>query len=654
MKTFLLFTCFVLIQSFTMSQNTQADETETLFLQKRFSEVIPVYLKAVQSDTSNILLNHHIGVCYLHSRSQRSKALTYLERSVRLIERSSGSFPPDTYKYLADAYQYSYEFDKAIIHYEKYKNLLHENKMGDQKRLEEINWKIDMCKVGKTLNNLNGPIDLNNNQRSGKQSSNYVSDGGSYSVLSADVVKRTFTFKRESKEENGNEDLRYFKSMIKQPNNSDILKTDKTKFEKKNKNETTIAASYDGQIVLTYRDDNGTANLYSTCLNGNTWTRPEKVNRSVNCTGWEENEYVSADGNEMYFTSDRPGGYGGKDLYFCKKLSENEWSKAENLGPVINTAYDEEAPFIHPDGLTLYFSSNGRDSIGQYDIYISRLSEGNWTLPVNVSYPIDTTRDIAQHNAEEPIPPQTVKPKKNKKKKNAEVKDVPDQTRDNYLISFGNSSGEPLTLLKGEFSVPQGESSGSVRIIVRNNENGESNAEYFSDSLTRKYAIILPPGKNNNISFQKKGYMIFSENVDLVGKKELFEKRQALEIFAPEKGVSTVLNNIFYETDESTFLPASNVALNDLYVFLKMNPGLIVEINNTITAKDDIKIRSRLSKNRADALVKYLSERGIMKERMIAKGDAVKIRYSGDKSTKQMIELKIVENLQAKELLTTQ
>jgi outer membrane protein OmpA-like peptidoglycan-associated protein len=318
---------------------------------------------------------------------------------------------------------------------------------------------------------------------------------------------------------------------------------------------------------------------------------------------------------------------------------------------MINTPFDEEAPFIHPDGTTLYYSSNGKQKVGHYDIYLTRLNGNVWSEPKVVSFPIDTTKDI--ESTEEPIPKQIVIQKKKKRSKKAVVeKEKVNETRDNYLISFSNPYGEPLTLVKGEFVVKEGKEAGNVKIVVRNNDNKEMNGLYYTENNSNKYSIVLPPSKNNNIAYNKDGYVIFSENIDLTEKKDLFVKRLPLELHVPEQGASIVLNNLFFENDHSVLRPTSEVALNDLYSFLNDHKNLVVEFNSLIVAKEDIRKKSKLSQERADAIVKYLIDKGISKDKLIAKGDAVKSKRAKDKKPGHFLELKIVDYLPEKELTT--
>jgi len=150
--------------------------------------------------------------------------------------------------------------------------------------------------------------------------------------------------------------------------------------------------SKNGRKLYIYRVYNGNGNIYESDFElGKGWTEPSLVGSDVNSTHNEYFAAISADENKLYFVSDRPGGLGGKDIWYCNKLPNGEWGKAINMGAPVNSPQDEDAPFIHPDGKTLYFSSNGHKTMGGYDIFYSKLDGEKWAAPTNMGYPINTT-----------------------------------------------------------------------------------------------------------------------------------------------------------------------------------------------------------------------------------------------------------------------
>ncbi len=156
-----------------------------------------------------------------------------------------------------------------------------------------------------------------------------------------------------------------------------------------------IGISPDNQTLYVYHDEDGNGNIFqSTLISEDKWSAPEQVSGEIDSDSDEDHMSISVDGNSLYFTSNRKGGLGGTDIYVCKKLPNGEWSKAQNLGAPINTEFDDESPFFHPDGKTLHFSSQGQTSMAGFDIFVSTMQEsGEWSQPTNVGYPINSTHD---------------------------------------------------------------------------------------------------------------------------------------------------------------------------------------------------------------------------------------------------------------------
>lgn len=160
----------------------------------------------------------------------------------------------------------------------------------------------------------------------------------------------------------------------------------------------TVGLSPDGNEMIIYRTsaDMSSGDLFIAERAQGRWSEPAPLNERINSPAHEPSATVSPDGQEIYFTSDRPGGHGGRDLYRIKRLPNGEWSQPLNLGASVNTPYDEDAPFLHSDGTTLFFSSNGHNTMGGYDIYKSALLDPDmnvWGMPENLGYPLNTVND---------------------------------------------------------------------------------------------------------------------------------------------------------------------------------------------------------------------------------------------------------------------
>jgi outer membrane protein OmpA-like peptidoglycan-associated protein len=355
----------------------------------------------------------------------------------------------------------------------------------------------------------------------------------------------------------------------------------------------------------------GDGNIYSTTLNGEKWSKPVKLNEHVNSKYWEPSACFSADGNTIYFTSNRPGGYGGRDLYSVNKTPKGDWANALNLGPTINTAYDEDAPFIHHDGITLSFSSNGHNTMGGFDIFASTLTGINkWTEPENVGYPINTTDDDIFY---------VISPDGRKAYYSSFRSDGLGE-KDNYIATFLDRKETPLTLMIGLVNDNSGKPVNDVEITVTDNITEEVVGIYHPNSKTGQYIFILTPGRNYNITYQAEGHLFYSENMDIPLETNYYEIYKPIILEPIIVGSKITLNNIFFDFDKATLRNISKVEIKNLLIFMKRYPNLIVEISGHTDNKGDDAYNQKLSQERSQAVVKRLTENGISPKRMIAKG----------------------------------
>jgi outer membrane protein OmpA-like peptidoglycan-associated protein len=385
---------------------------------------------------------------------------------------------------------------------------------------------------------------------------------------------------------------------------------------------TTIGASFDGQIVLTYRNEKGVATLYVLRLKNNRWTAPEKLQKPVNPKGWENGESLSPDGATMYFVSDRAGGYGGNDIYKCHRLANGEWSKAVNIGAPINTRYDDEAPFIHPDGVTLYYSSN-RIKSGSYDIFYSTLSGNEWSKPVNVGFPINRNdNDIFQVTADKKkvFAAHSPQPRKTKIKATDTAQVITPDDLDNFLVSIINQNNVPLTLLIGEVTDQEEHALTPVKVTVSDNRTGEVMGTYSTDHKTSNYAVLLNNGGNHNIRYESPGYLFKSENIAVGKENKYFDRHLEVKLAPVAKGATTGLNNIFFEEYKTIPTSESKIELDHIFEFLVANPQVDIGIRNYIISRNDKKVNRKLSEERAKEIARYLTEKGISKKRLTYDG----------------------------------
>jgi outer membrane protein OmpA-like peptidoglycan-associated protein len=370
-------------------------DAEINFKTNNFVAALPPYLILDSLKPNQTEYEYRIGVCYLASENN-VKALPYLEKCLH----EKGKHPAALSYYLGKAYHLSHRFDEAIVQYTIYKEELNGNKGNANKdAVRDIDRHIIMCENGKTL--MAAPIEISIKNLGPEINTEFPEYGP---VISADESELIFTSNRPSTT-GGNKDpydnLYYEDVYISYKKNGNwTTPVQMGPNLNTNNHDASIGLSADGQTLFIYRSVDGNVvskaggDLYVSKLDGNEWTVAEKLPDRINTRHWESSVSISEDGQTLFFTSNRPSGLGGTDIFMSKKLADGSWDKPKNLGPSINTPYDEENPVLHPDGKLLYFSSKGHNSIGGFDIFYSRLNEnGKWSKPENMGIPINTAHD---------------------------------------------------------------------------------------------------------------------------------------------------------------------------------------------------------------------------------------------------------------------
>ena len=630
--------------------NTKFKAAADIYKGGNYYAALPMYLDLYRLDSTNANTAYLVGDCYLRARSGKAKALPYLEKASKSISKNYKKDSPDernapilAYKLLGDAYHIHSKFNQAILSYELYKKELVLDKKKDDVNLKDANRKIEMCNTAKIL--VASPL----NVKITNMGKNVNSPYGDYSpVLTADQNTMIFTTRR--KESTGgliSDDGKFFEDIY-ISNFVDSAWTTAKSIGKPidtDGNEASVGISPDGQEILIYKDDNGDGNIYSTSLDGDVWSTPVKLNSNINSKHWEPSAFISADGHAIYFVSDRPGGFGGRDIYVSQKTTNGDWGTAVNMGSLINTPYDEDAPFIHPDGITLFFSSNGHNTMGGFDIFYSTLSDDGtkWQAPINVGFPINSPDDDVFY---------VVSPDKTTSYYSS-FKEGGFGEKDNYIITFLNQTRAPLTLLKGVVKDFYGAVPKDIEITVTDNETGDVVGRYKTNSKTGQYLFILTPGKNYNIAYEAEGFLFYSENRQIDKKTNYYEIYRPIQLPPITVGSKMVLNNIFFDFDKATLRTISTVELKNILKFLNKYPNVSIEISGYTDSKGTAEYNLKLSDERALAVVSYLIEKGINKDRLKSKGygeaspDAPNQKANGSddpigRQLNRRVELKII------------
>jgi outer membrane protein OmpA-like peptidoglycan-associated protein/tetratricopeptide (TPR) repeat protein len=389
----------------TATKKELVDKNTKLLMDVALYQSVVVIDRLLEMEPDNANFHYRKGYALLHMSTNHSLSLPFLTRAMQSTSKNYDMFnykevnaPYDSYFYLARCHHLSEQLDEAIEYYQKYLSLNIKNSELNplcelfikhcKNAKEEMKFpkKYELVNLGDKINTL---------------------DPEYAPVISLDGQSLYFTTRRLRKD-GSNADIREPRTNMHLEDVYVSYKEDDGSWSNPEimdfclpeRNEATVAVSADERSIFIYKDDRGNGDIfYSEFQDGRFKNlRPIDV-PGINSDSWEPHIAISADGNERYFSSDRPGGFGGRDIYRVKKLPNGEWSLPMNLGPKINGPNDEDSPFIAIDNKTLYFSSNGEKSIGGFDIFISVMDEdGVWSNPINLGYPLNSVGDDIYFN----------------------------------------------------------------------------------------------------------------------------------------------------------------------------------------------------------------------------------------------------------------
>jgi tetratricopeptide (TPR) repeat protein len=358
-------------------------EAEFFKMNEDYPDALTYYLQLYEKLPDNANLAYCIGVCYLNIPGRKNFSVDYLETASKNMsaKHKEGSIGQQTAPYdalfdLGKAYQINYMFDKAKEAFSKYLGTLLPD---DHENLDFVKHEIEVCDMAKEL--IAKPVaysEENIGELFNDEKANYnaviSADGKSFAYM---VSLKFYDAVMFSRLVNG--------KWTPPVNIIPELQSDGDLF--------ISCLSADGKLLFLSKDDNYNSDIFTSSFDGNSWNAAIKLNKNINTKYWESHGFMSEAGDQLIFASDRPGGFGGLDLYISSKVN-GDWGPAVNLGPEINTQFNEDRPFLINKGKTLFFSSQGHINIGGYDLFRSDLqSNGLWSEPKNLGYPINTPDD---------------------------------------------------------------------------------------------------------------------------------------------------------------------------------------------------------------------------------------------------------------------
>ncbi len=614
-----------------------------------FVRALEHYLEINKLNSSIALLNYKIGMCYLYT-IQKEKCIDYFKKAFEV-----NRYVADDILYLiARGYHLSYEFDKAVEYYKKYKNILSPQKLSKEKK--KVEKRIMECEVGKKI--VKTPIRVFIDNLGPTINSKYRE----YSpLISADESMMIFTSRRADTEGGGRDesDNLFYEDIY-------IAYNVGNKWEKAenigkplntSNNDATVGLSSDGQQLFTYNGKDNGGDISVSELKGTEWSKPDNnpLKKNINTDYHESAASFSFDGKTMYFVTNKPGnnydvsssdGFTARthDIFMSYWSEEKErWGPAKNLGSSINSEYEERAVFMHPDGRTMYFSSNGEKSMGGLDIFSTELQDdGTWSIPKNIGYPINTPDDDVF----------LVMSASGKHGYYASVKEDGYGDYDIYMITFRGpekpivQSNEDnllaniapvsetimeesveikttrLTILKGTVKDAISLNPIEATIEIVDNEKNEVVSIAKSNSSTGKYLVSLPSGKNYGIAVKAETYLFHSENFNIPAATNYQEITKDILLNKMDIGSKIILKNIFFDYAKATLRPESFPELERLVKLLTDFPTSRIEISGHTDNRGSRTTNQRLSENRAKAVVEHLISKGIDAKRLEFKGYA--------------------------------
>ncbi len=411
-------------------------------------------------------------------------------------------------------------------------------------------------------------------------------------------------------------------------------------------NEGTAAISADGRTLVftacNTQNGLGSCDLFVSYKQGDSWPKAINLGENINTREWESQPSLSADGSILYFVSDRRGGVGKRDIYVSKKDSEGNWSVAENLGNEINTAEDEISPFIHPNGISLFFASDGYPGLGGMDLFFSEKINKKWSYPENFGYPINTTRDQVS----------LFITADNKRGYYSLEQNQDEASRNSLLYQFEIPPAlakriKKANVVKGIVTDSKSKKKLGADIEVYNLKNNNLESKVHSDDQTGEYMNVLTQGGSYGLFVNKPGYFFKSIAFDYSDETDSTAKYMDIALEPLQKNSKEILNNIYFDSGKFALKTESTTELEKLLKLLKLNPTISIEISGHTDDVGKDAENMTLSKNRAKSVFDYLIINGVnpLRIKSIGYGEtmpSVPNDSEGNRTKNRRIEIKII------------
>ncbi|MCC5943930.1 MAG: OmpA family protein [Bernardetiaceae bacterium] len=624
------------------AQGTNSNRAERLYKSgvenlkaRNFTEGIALLEKAIAADPNYFEAHYSLAINYAMLRKSE-KAIMHYREAARIVPNSEDY--KMLYIRLAEIEFRDGNYDQAQTLFTTFASFKAQNEQ-EENFLTAAKFGIERCKFAK--NALKNPVPFEPKPMSDVLN---FKDFQYFAVLTADEEYIYFTA-TDGHARGQDEDI----FVSKQINGKWTAPRAITELNTR-QNEGTCTISADGRTMIFTicngspdRPVIGRCDLFISYKKGEIWSKPQNMGSAVNSKHWDTQASLSADGNTIYFASDRPGGLGGVDIWYSTRDEQGEWGIAQNVGAPINTPGDEMGAFIHVNGRSLYFSSDGHLGMGNLDLFKAEKDDnGVWGQPKNLGYPINTNENqvglFVTSDGKTAI-------YANEEVKNGEILssklytfELPEEVRAQVASAY----------IKGTVYDAKTKKKLAAHIKLYNLENKQLESSVRSDEINGQYLFTLNEGGEYALNVNASGYLPDSKDFNMNENKE--NQSLTIDIYLQpiEKGSSMTLRNIFFDTDKADLKEKSKVELDILANFLKDNPKIKVEVAGHTDNVGAAAYNQNLSERRAQSVVNYLVEKQIPETQLIAKGygqskPAVANDSDENRKKNRRIELKILE-----------
>ncbi len=535
---FLCLVLFFAALSATGQDNKSLADAERYFSVRSYDVALPKFLAAIQAGEKDALVHYKTGVCYQKSpeTDEQIKSIPFYEYALK----NGKELPHSLYYDLGSIYLKDENIQKALENFQKFKEV---SSKADKKTMAQADEAIQICHNAIAL--MSVPRDFKVTHFNSIINTKYTEYNP---VVSADESVMAYTALRPNTGKTRTGD-KFIEEIYITYNNSGAWSEPKVVPIAHDYNVGTAGISADGQKMLIFMGgaaDPGS--LFQITKAGDTWSKPSLITPSINTPKYlESTASITPDGKTIYFASDRLGGQGGLDIFKTTLQSNGSWTAPVNLGGQINTSANEDAPFIHPDQKTLFFTSDGHNTMGGRDIFVSRLNNNAWTAPENMGYPVNTT---VNDNYFTLIADGTRAYFSSDRKGGMGGQDI-------YYIDLpAESANIPLTMIKGKIlNAETGKPLPTKIYLIDNETDKKLDFVYDPDPVTGNYLIILPPSKNYDMVIESEGFLPYTLNINVPNQTYFYELYQLVSLktikqFDVVVGQEVQVKNAFYDTDQ--------------------------------------------------------------------------------------------------------